>query len=186
MGMIVSSHLPFVVVFFLVINHAIQAGQAIDPPNRARSDQLSFIHELRQHRLLHLIERLQPASLDLPIGDHPYYPVGNSPSDTLLLRGHRRANTVHLLRYHRRRRRQFLPQAGPRRLQLRRKRGILLLDLDLCACRLGVAQRIDKLALCARQVRRPLEILERLGHLALLEEELGHCRNGNIAFGIDW
>ena len=64
--------------------------------------------------------------------------------------------------------------------------GVLLLDLQLGAGGLGVGDGVDDLSLGASQLSSALEVLESLGDLALLEEELGHGSNGNVALGIDW
>lgn len=78
-----------------------------------------------------------------------------------------------------------LSEAGPSRLQLRGQGWVFLLDLDLRPRGLCVGQRIHQLAFRARKVRRPLKVLERFCHLALLQEELGHRGDSNIALGVD-
>lgn len=57
--------------------------------------------------------------------------------------------------------------------------------LQLRSRRLGVRQGVDDLALGSRQLRCALKVLERLGDLALLQEQLRHRGDGNIALGID-
>lgn len=64
--------------------------------------------------------------------------------------------------------------------------GVLLLDLKLGAGGFGVGDGVDYLGLGASQLSSALEVLESLGNLALLEEELGHGSNGNVALGINW
>jgi hypothetical protein len=63
--------------------------------------------------------------------------------------------------------------------------GVLLLDLKLCASRLGVREGVDDLALGAGELGGTLEVLEGVGDLALLQEELGHRGDGDVAFGVD-
>lgn len=63
---------------------------------------------------------------------------------------------------------------------------VLLLDLELSAGGLGVGEGVDDLALGAGEFGGALEVLERVGDLALLQEELGHGGDGDVAFGIDW
>ncbi len=77
------------------------------------------------------------------------------------------------------------PLAAAHTLQLARELGVLLLDLDLGAGGLGVREGVDQLALGAGQLGGALKVLEGLGHLALLEEELGHGGDGDVAFGVD-
>lgn len=63
--------------------------------------------------------------------------------------------------------------------------GVLLLDLELCAGSLCVAEGVYDLAFCPRELGGALEVLEGVGDLALLKEELGHCGDGDVAFGVD-
>jgi hypothetical protein len=63
--------------------------------------------------------------------------------------------------------------------------GVLLLDLKLCASRFSVRESVDNLALSAGELGGALEVLEGVGDLALLEKELGHGGNGDVAFGVD-
>jgi hypothetical protein len=70
-------------------------------------------------------------------------------------------------------------------LQSAGKLGVLLLDLELCASRLGVRKSVDDLALGAGELGGALEVLESVGDLALLQEELGHGGDGDVAFGVD-
>ena len=57
--------------------------------------------------------------------------------------------------------------------------------LELCTCRLGVAEGVDDLALGARELGRALKVRERLGHFALLQQELRHGRDGDVALGVN-
>lgn len=70
-------------------------------------------------------------------------------------------------------------------LQLGCQLRVLFLDLQLGPRGLGVGKGIDNLARGARKLSSTLEVGEGIGHLALLQEELGHGGDGNIAFGID-
>lgn len=63
---------------------------------------------------------------------------------------------------------------------------VLLLNLELGAGGLGVGEGVDDLALGAGELGGALEVLERVGDLALLQEKLGHGGDGDVAFGIDW
>lgn len=64
--------------------------------------------------------------------------------------------------------------------------GVLLLDLQLGAGGLGIRNGVYDLGLGASELGGPLEVLEGLGDLALLQEQLGHGANGNIALGVDY
>ena len=66
-----------------------------------------------------------------------------------------------------------------------RQGGILFLYLDLGPRRLGVRDGVNELALGPSQICRALKILERLGDLALLQEQLRHSGNSDIAVGVD-
>jgi hypothetical protein len=57
--------------------------------------------------------------------------------------------------------------------------------LKLGPGRLGIAQRIHNLALGSRELRRALKVLECLCDLALLQQQLRHGCDGNIALGVD-
>ena len=69
--------------------------------------------------------------------------------------------------------------------ELSGKLGVLLGDLDLCPCGLGVGKGVDDLTLGASELGSALEVLEGTGDVVLLEEELGHGGNSNIALGVD-
>jgi hypothetical protein len=71
-------------------------------------------------------------------------------------------------------------------LQSAGKLGVLLLYLKLCASRLSVRKSVDDLALSAGELGGALEVLEGVRDLALLQEELGHGGDGDVAFGVDW
>lgn len=77
-------------------------------------------------------------------------------------------------------------QSGTHGLQSRSQLGVLFLNLQLGPCGLGVRDGVDDLGLCPGQLGGSLEILQRLRNLALLQEELGDCSHGNVAFGIDY
>jgi hypothetical protein len=62
---------------------------------------------------------------------------------------------------------------------------VLLLNLKLCAGGLGVRKSVDDLGLGARELGSLLKVLKGLRDLALLEEELSHGGNGNVAFGVN-
>lgn len=63
--------------------------------------------------------------------------------------------------------------------------GVLLLDLQLGAGSLGVGDGVDDLGLGASELGGPLEVLEGLRDLALLQEQLGHGADGNITLGVN-
>lgn len=62
---------------------------------------------------------------------------------------------------------------------------VFLLDFELCAGGLGVGKGVDNLTLGARELGGALEVLEGIGDLALLKEELSHGGDGDVAFGVD-
>lgn len=62
---------------------------------------------------------------------------------------------------------------------------VLLLYLELRTCRLGIRQCIDNLTLGSRKFGRTFEILQCLSDFALLQEQLRHSGNSNVAFRID-
>lgn len=70
--------------------------------------------------------------------------------------------------------------------KLGRQLGVLLGDLHLCSCRLGIGEGVDDLTLGSGELGRTLEVLEGSGHVVLLEKKLGHGGNGNIALGINY
>ena len=70
-------------------------------------------------------------------------------------------------------------------LQSAGKLRILLLDLELGSGGLGVGECVDDLALGSRQLSGTLKVLQGLVDLALLEEELGHGGNSDIALWVD-
>jgi len=74
---------------------------------------------------------------------------------------------------------------GAHALQSAGELRVLLLDLELCAGGLSVGKGVDNLTLSAGELGGALEVLEGIGDLALLEEELGHGGDGNVAFGVD-
>ena len=74
---------------------------------------------------------------------------------------------------------------GAHALQSAGELRVLLLNLELCAGGLGVGKGVDNLTLSAGELGGALEVLEGIGDLALLEEELGHGGDGNVAFGVD-
>ena len=82
----------------------------------------------------------------------------------------------------------LLPHAGTtaHALELAGKLGVVLLHLDLCPRGLGVGKGVDEFALGTGELGGALEELEGLDNLALLEEELGHGGDSNIALGVDW
>ena len=57
--------------------------------------------------------------------------------------------------------------------------------LKLCPCSFGVRERVDDLALCSGELCGTLKVFERFCHFALLQEELRHCGDGDVAFGVD-
>ena len=57
--------------------------------------------------------------------------------------------------------------------------------LELCPCGFGVGERVDDLALRSGELSSTLEVFERFRHFALLQEELRHCGDGDVAFGVD-
>ena len=63
---------------------------------------------------------------------------------------------------------------------------VLLLDFELCAGGLGVGKGVDDFTLSAGELGGALEVLEGVGDLALLEEELGHGGDGNVTFRVNW
>lgn len=69
--------------------------------------------------------------------------------------------------------------------KLGRKLRVLLGDLNLCPCSLSIGEGVDDLAFGARELGGALKVLEGAGHIVLLEQELGHGRDCNIALGID-
>lgn len=82
----------------------------------------------------------------------------------------------------------LLPHAGTtaHTLELAGKLGVVLLDLDLCPRGFGIRKSVDEFAFGAGELGGALEELEGLDDLALLEEELGHGGDGDIALGVDW
>lgn len=82
----------------------------------------------------------------------------------------------------------LLPHAGTtaHALELAGKLGVVLLDLDLCPRGLGVGEGVDEFALGTGKLSGALKELEGLNDLALLEEELGHGGNGDVALGVNW
>lgn len=63
---------------------------------------------------------------------------------------------------------------------------VLLLHLQLRPRSLGVGQRVHDLALRPGELCRALEVLQRFGHLALLQQQLGHGCDSNITLGVNW
>lgn len=82
----------------------------------------------------------------------------------------------------------LLPHAGTtaHALELASELRVVLLNLDLCPRGLGIGKGVDKLAFGTGELGGALEELEGFDDLALLEEELGHGGNGNVALGVDW
>lgn len=82
----------------------------------------------------------------------------------------------------------LLPHAGTtaHALELAGELGVVLLYLDLCPRGLGVGKGVDKFAFGAGELGGTLKELEGLDDLALLEEELGHGGDGDVALGVDW
>ena len=74
---------------------------------------------------------------------------------------------------------------GAHALQSAGELRVLLLDLELCAGGLGVGKGVDDLTLGAGELGGALDVLEGIGDLALLEEELGHGGDGDVALGVD-
>ena len=62
---------------------------------------------------------------------------------------------------------------------------VLLLDLELRARGLSVRESVDYFAFGARKLGGALEVGESVGHLALLEQKLGHGGHGDVAFGVN-
>lgn len=58
--------------------------------------------------------------------------------------------------------------------------------LELGPGGLGIAESVDDLAFGARQLGGTLKVSKSIGDLALLEQELGHCCDGNITLGVNW
>lgn len=63
---------------------------------------------------------------------------------------------------------------------------ILLLHLELRACRLGIRQSVDDLAFRPRELGGTLEVLQRFGDLALLKKQLRHGSDGDVTFRVDY
>lgn len=81
-----------------------------------------------------------------------------------------------------------LPHAAGRAahtLQPACKLRVLLLDLELCARRLGVRKSVDDLSFGAGKLSGALKVLEGVSDLALLQEELSHGGDGDVALGVD-
>ncbi len=53
------------------------------------------------------------------------------------------------------------------------------------SCRLSIGDGVDNLGLRAGELSSTLEVLERLGNLALLQEQLGHGSNRNVALRVN-
>ena len=66
-----------------------------------------------------------------------------------------------------------------------RELGILLLDIQLGAGGLSVADGVYDLCLGTSELTSTLEVLQGLRDLALLEEELGEGCDGDVTFGVD-
>lgn len=77
-------------------------------------------------------------------------------------------------------------QARTHLLQAGRQSGVFLLHLQLGAGSFRIRDGVGDLRLGAGQFGGTLEVLERLGNLALLQEKLGQGADGNVAFGVDW
>lgn len=81
-----------------------------------------------------------------------------------------------------------LPHAGHTRthaLQAGSELWILLLHLQLRPRGLSIGEGIDDFTFGSGELGGALEVLEGVSDLALLEEELCHGGDGDIAFGID-
>lgn len=76
-------------------------------------------------------------------------------------------------------------KAGSHALQTRCQLGVLLLHLQLRPCRLRIRDGVDDFTLGPGQLSCPLEVLERLGNLTLLQEQLGHGSNRDVAFRVN-
>lgn len=76
-------------------------------------------------------------------------------------------------------------ESGVHALETGGELGVLLLDLELGTRSLGVREGVNRLAFGAGQLGGAFEVFEGLGDLALLEEELGHGGDGDVAFGVD-
>jgi hypothetical protein len=63
---------------------------------------------------------------------------------------------------------------------------ILLRDFKLRSCGFSVRQGIDNLSFRPREFGGTFEVLEGLCHLALLEKQLCHGSNSDVAFGVDY
>ena len=57
--------------------------------------------------------------------------------------------------------------------------------LKLCPGCLSIAKCVDNLAFCPRQLGSTLKVLERLCDLSLLQQQLCHGGNSNVALWID-
>lgn len=69
--------------------------------------------------------------------------------------------------------------------QLGGKLGVLLLNLELGTCSLGIGQGIDNLSWCSSELSSTLKVLQGVNDLSLLQKELSHGGNSNIALGIN-
>ena len=83
---------------------------------------------------------------------------------------------------HARRRTHSRSHAG----QPTRELWVLLLDFQLGARSFGVGQSVDDFALGTRELGGAFEVFERFCYFALLQEQLSHGGDGNVAFRVDW
>jgi hypothetical protein len=69
--------------------------------------------------------------------------------------------------------------------QFARQLGILFLNRDLSPRGFGIRQRIDEFSLGTRKLGSTLKILQGVGDLALLQQQLGHRRNSDITLCVN-
>lgn len=75
---------------------------------------------------------------------------------------------------------------GAHTLQLGSELRVLLLDFQLGSGGLGVRQGVDDLAFGAAELGGALEVLQGIDDLALLQEQLSHRCDGDVALGVDY
>lgn len=75
---------------------------------------------------------------------------------------------------------------GAHTLQFGSELRVLLLDLELGPGSFGVRQGVHDLAFGPAELGGALEILQGIDDLALLQEQLGHRCNGDVALGVDY
>lgn len=86
----------------------------------------------------------------------------------------------------------ILPQLRPTEsgslhlLQAGGKLRVFLRNFELRSSGFSIGQCIDNLALGSGEFRSALKVFEGLDDLSLLQEELGHCSNGDVALGVNY